>query len=341
MTSFDDLTFTVYEGKKTTFGEMVCRLLPSPDPSAHPRQKHLRSFVPDRILVRSVIKALGSHDSTSKALGIAFSGIPCVNSISSQLLMLHRPYMMGLLRKINKEHGQEVFPIIPDLHFFPAASDMVITPSPPAVGKAGHAHASHGKMLCEDSRQTADFKSLVALCGTYCTMERYIPRDVDLRVQKIGEHVRLLSRRSQNWKGNTGPALLEHIYPVPERYIRMIELAAAPLGLGICSLDLVVDADGNEYILELNDTATGLANDFRDEDNDRIARLTLGVPVEDVVPDEAVDVHLPAPRPTVEAVDKPGEKNRSSGSNHHVLWVLLGIFMMILGAFVQWTISKL
>jgi D-alanine-D-alanine ligase-like ATP-grasp enzyme len=47
-------------------------------------------------------------------------------------------------------------------------------------------------------------------------------------------------------------------------------------GLDICTVDAIHDRDsGNEYIIEVNDTSSGLAPENAEEDNRQIRDLTL------------------------------------------------------------------
>jgi glutathione synthase/RimK-type ligase-like ATP-grasp enzyme len=46
-------------------------------------------------------------------------------------------------------------------------------------------------------------------------------------------------------------------------------------GLDICSLEAVVAKDGKEYIIEVNDSATGLLGESQEDDRKHIAELVL------------------------------------------------------------------
>lgn len=93
----------------------------------------------------------------------------------------------------------------------------------------GHLHAGYGKMKIHDDHDLADFRTIVAIHNDYISAEKYIspnkniepidteielengsklkvqkfPYQYDFRIQKIGDHYRLLKRHCfSGWKGN-------------------------------------------------------------------------------------------------------------------------------------------
>jgi hypothetical protein len=53
---------------------------------------------------------------------------------------------------------------------------------------------------------------VVALHKDYVTLERLVEdREYDIRVQKVGTHLRAYKRMNSNWKGNVGTCVLEEI----------------------------------------------------------------------------------------------------------------------------------
>ena len=57
---------------------------------------------------------------------------------------------------------------------------------------------------------------VIALHKDYVTLERYIEnREYDIRVQKIGKHLRAYKRVNPYWKGNVGTSQLEEIEVTP------------------------------------------------------------------------------------------------------------------------------
>jgi hypothetical protein len=53
---------------------------------------------------------------------------------------------------------------------------------------------------------------VVALHKDYVTLERLVEnREYDIRVQKVGTHLRAYKRMNSNWKGNVGTCVLEEV----------------------------------------------------------------------------------------------------------------------------------
>lgn len=110
---------------------------------------------------------------------------------------------------------------------------MRFTPDFPLVAKIGSAEAGYGKMRFMTSDDFGDFRgyahplhsysymlrhapSCLALHKDYVTLERLIEdREYDIRVQKIGTHLRAYKRMNSNWKGNVGTCVLEEIEVTP------------------------------------------------------------------------------------------------------------------------------
>jgi len=145
----------------------------------------------------------------------------------------------------------------------------------PCVVKVGHAHAGYGKILVKDHKQMEDVKSVLALANQYSTAERFVVATHDLRIQRIGNHMRAYKRTSVSgsWKTNTGTSMIEEIEMKP-RYRFWAEEAAKMFGgMDIITVDVVVAEDGEEFILEVNGTASGLAPSRAEEDNHIIRDL--------------------------------------------------------------------
>eukprot|EP00939_MAST-03C_sp_MAST-3C-sp1_P000812 g812.t1 len=238
----------------------------------------IRNLRPDFVLIRNECRGSGkSHDYREILYAMLHAGIPSVNSLESVALHLDRPIIHGALVKLERKLGPHAFPIVQQT-CYATYKDMVISPSFPCVVKVGHAHAGQGKMLLHDNKQFEDLKSVVAIADTYCTAESFVVGAYDLRIQKIGSHVRVFKRQtvSGNWKTNTGTSISETV-ETTETYRRWAEEASKIFGgLDICTVDAIHCArTGKEYIIEVNGTSSGLHPDFWKEDSERIRDLVL------------------------------------------------------------------
>ena len=154
----------------------------------------------------------------------------------------------------------------------------------------------------------------MALTNMYATCEPYKKGEYDLRVQKIGEHVRVYKRISisGNWKTNTGSSYVEEVevtdkyrkfdffsflffsflffsFPFLFLFFSFLFFFLSPPppprwaeeagkffgGLDICTVDAIHTEEGEEYILEVNGTSSGLLPEMSAEDNGYIRDVTL------------------------------------------------------------------
>jgi hypothetical protein len=77
----------------------------------------------------------------------------------------------------------------------------------------------------------------------HCFVEPFVAGACDLRIQKLGPHLRAFRRTgvSGEWKTNTGTALMECV-AVEARWRRWAEAAAAMFGgLDILTVDAIVE----------------------------------------------------------------------------------------------------
>jgi len=219
-----------------------------------------RTCIPDFILVRKLVRGLNEHHDYSNALyGLLFAGIPAINSIESVWQCLERPVVNAALNKLWAIHKHK-FPFIDQNYYSHATPQaMLFTPSLPVVVKVGYAEAGYGKMRFENSTDFNDFKGVLALHNDYVTVESYIDnREYDLRIQKIGNHYRAYKRFNPNWKGNVGSSIVEEIPMTEEFTFWASECGKLFGGMEILTVDAIHTKDGKDYILEINDTASGL-----------------------------------------------------------------------------------
>eukprot|EP00301_Raphidiophrys_heterophryoidea_P002827 c11306_g1_i1.p1 GENE.c11306_g1_i1~~c11306_g1_i1.p1 ORF type:complete len:373 (+),score=82.76 c11306_g1_i1:75-1121(+) len=235
------------------------------------------TFAPDFVLIRNEVY-MPHVDHRNLLFGLMFANIPSVNSLKSIYLSCERPIVQAELNRLNKQHGNDVFPVV-EQSYFSSNRSLMYGNKFPAVVKIGAAHAGIGKMCIEDHHVMEDFRSVLAMTeGKYCTAEPFLNGEFDLRIQKIGNNFRAFRRTtiSGNWKTNTGSAHVESV-PMTDTYRRWIELASEMFGgLDICTVDAIHERDTNrEVILEVNGTSSGLCPETEAEDNQHIVALIL------------------------------------------------------------------
>jgi len=196
-----------------------------------------------------------------------YSNIPCINSAHSVYCSLERPIVHAALKEIEQRLGKDKFPLIQQT-FYPDYREMNFTPEYPIVVKVGHVHAGYGKMKLDEHHTFEDLKSVMALAPHYITAEHYYEPEYDLRIQKIGNHYRAFKKIAVgSWKSNTGACVVEDV-PLTVEYKRWIDEGSKIFGgLEICAIDAIhCSKDNKDYILEINDTAIGLAPHKEHED---------------------------------------------------------------------------
>ncbi len=120
-----------------------------------------------------------------------------------------------------------------------------------------------------------DFLGVLALHGDYFTCEPFYDKEYDLRIQKVGKHLRAYERRSSNWKTNVGSSVLTEV-DVKPHWRKWAELAATAFGgLDILTVDAMHLKDGREIIIEINDTASGFASENKEVDCGHVVELAV------------------------------------------------------------------
>lgn len=232
---------------------------------------------PDFVLVRNEVKT-PHFDGKGRLNGLLFADVPAVNSLESILLFCERPAVMGQLHRLHRRMGDAGFPVVPQ-HFASSHRCFMYGFTFPAVVKVGSAHAGVGKMKIADHRQMSDFRSVLAMMpDEHCFAEPFLVGQADLRIQKIGSHLRAFRRVgiSGEWKTNTGSAMMEEV-EMEDRWKVWVDAAAEMFGgLDIMAVDaLVEETTGKEWILEVNGTSVGLLPECATEDNLHIRELVM------------------------------------------------------------------
>lgn len=247
-------------------------------------------------------------DGRSRLNALLFADVPAVNSLQSILLFCERPAVQGQLLRLQRRLGADVFPVVP-AHFASSHRALMYGFTFPAVVKVGSAHAGAGKMLISDHHQMSDFRSVLAMMpNEHCMVEPFIQGEVDLRIQKIGNHYRAFKRTdvSGEWKTNTGTAIMEEV-DVCDRWRLWAEAASEMFGgLDICAVDAIVEkGSGIEYILEINGTSCGFHPDRAEEDNRHVRDLVL----------ERMNATLCPPLPSAVSASALGETAATSAES--------------------------
>eukprot|EP01102_Stenamoeba_stenopodia_P021140 TRINITY_DN8440_c0_g1_i1.p1 TRINITY_DN8440_c0_g1~~TRINITY_DN8440_c0_g1_i1.p1 ORF type:complete len:203 (+),score=53.23 TRINITY_DN8440_c0_g1_i1:415-1023(+) len=194
----------------------------------------------------------------------------------SVFMNLERPVVYAHLNQIRKRLGNEQFPLIP-LTYYSHQSAMQFTPEYPFVVKVGSAEAGYGKMKFDNEESGFnDFRGCLALHNDYATIEKFVKnREYDTRVQRIGKHTRAYKRINANWKGNVGSCILEEIEVTPTFTLWADEVQKLFGGMDIFTVDAIHTRDGRDFILEINDSASGFAPSNLVADQNHVKELVL------------------------------------------------------------------
>jgi glutathione synthase/RimK-type ligase-like ATP-grasp enzyme len=119
---------------------------------------------------------------------------------------------------------------------------------------------------------------LTMMQNQYCLVEPFLDGAYDLRIQKIGHHLRAFRRVdiSGEWKTNTGTSIMEEVPMEPRRSVWVDHVKSMFGGLDILTVEAIVEnITDKEYILEVNGTSSGLHPDCAEEDNLYIQELVV------------------------------------------------------------------
>ena len=127
----------------------------------------------------------------------------------------------------------------------------------PCVVKVSSTHAGFGKTRVQSKAEFDDLMSILALTNEYFTVEPFIDNiEYEFRCQQIGTHRRAFRRNSDSsWKNNWGNlTFVDHAWQ--EKYdVWMDECVTIAGGLDLFAIDVLHLKNGNDVILEMNDTA--------------------------------------------------------------------------------------
>ncbi|KAH3746107.1 synapsin 2A [Pelomyxa schiedti] len=253
-----------------------CQLAPSKEPIFGTTQKNLRDCVPDFLLIRQFLNGLHGQTFMNTLMGFMVAGIPSVNSLQSIFFSTQRAANIAELMAIQKRVGKDKFPLVP-MTYFPNTTEHIVHDfTGGVVAKVGTSLGGYGKMkFGGPGGDFNDFSGTVALYNDYITLEPFVTNIGDIRVQKIGNHIRAYHRVSSHWKGNVGEAEVNDVEVTDEYRFWVEEASKVWGGLDILSIDALKHPDGKHTILEMNDSPTGLNPYHRDEDNGYIREVVL------------------------------------------------------------------
>lgn len=305
-TTWDNIRLTSYG----TQGGLCVDIAPNPRPLADSRQGEKRSIVADFVLLRAGCRGGPQVDWRSKLSVISHSGVATLNSIDSFFLSQDKARLNGKLIGVKKKLGGfKNFPLIAESCYSDWAA-ATFPPDFPTVVKVGTASGGLGKARVLDADGWADMRSVLAMQSDVFTTQNLVQWTYDIRVQKIGSHIRAFRRKGKNWKSNVDMAMTDEDVEVEERWRVWISEAAAALEQDICAMDILQTEDGSEYILECNSSAIGLNARHAEEDEHRIRDLVLqkmseafeaDIPASDTPADDARP--NAAPQATVEGLE--------------------------------------
>ncbi|KAL6051451.1 Synapsin, ATP binding domain containing protein [Balamuthia mandrillaris] len=270
--TWDDISVVSYADN----GGLVVTIRPSFRPLAGTPQDQPRAFQPDFVLLRASCKGGAAVNHMHLLAPFCHADVPSLNEWPSFYLSQDKAAMYGRLLRVKRRlGGAKEFPLVQQACYsdWKAAT---FPPDFPCVAKIGTASGGLGKMKINGPSEWDDFGSVSAMQPQFFTSEPFVKWEYDVRIQKIGPHIRAMKRTSKHWKSNVDIAMIdEDIEEVPERYRRWINAAAKECGMDICAMDVLTTTDGKEYILELNSSAIGLSTLHAEEDELLIRDLTL------------------------------------------------------------------
>jgi len=176
---------------------------------------------------------------------IEYSGVPCVNSVSTLLMGYERLSMLNRLKKLG-------LPVVN----FNAATNLTqlknLEMQFPFVVKVGNHHGGYGKSLVTSAEQWEELKDLLFIHQDYVTVEKFINYKYDIRYLTINDKVWAMKRKGKYWKANSLTQEYQIIEPEKE-WIENVKLLQENIKADIVAIDVLETENGEKMILEYND----------------------------------------------------------------------------------------
>jgi len=190
---------------------------------------------------------------------IQLSNVVCLNDAKSLLQGYDRLSMLYTLKALE-------LPVIPfDVVTHSRFLNTLQLPFPFVV-KIGNYHGGYGKVLIENEAKWQDIKDMAFVTNDYITVEPFIDYQYDIRYLIVNDKVWAMQRKGKFWKSNVLTNAFQLI-PVQPYWEARIKRLQEHLNAIILALDILKDAEGNEYIVEYNDIPgiTGFPNEVKKE----------------------------------------------------------------------------
>ncbi|KIX20249.1 30S ribosomal protein S6 modification protein RimK [Flavobacterium sp. 316] len=176
---------------------------------------------------------------------IKSSNVVCLNSAETLLQGYDRLSMLHVLSNLG-------MPVIPFQVVTHSRLLKNIAMPFPFVVKVGNYHGGYGKVLVQNAEKWQDIQDLLFVTNDYSTIEPYIDYQFDIRYLIVKDKVWAMQRKGQFWKSNvlTNEFQLIEVSSIWETRIRKV---SNHLKADILALDVLIDKEGNEFIVEYND----------------------------------------------------------------------------------------
>lgn len=277
----------------------------APFGSSASRARTIRN--PHAVLVRSFARGPKQEHFEHYLHAFNIAQVPCCNGVRSLLELTERASCIALAKRVEKITKKELRLVPLEMH--PNVKERVQPVGKnflyPQVVKIGSCHAGRGKILLHNAQEGDDvLGTLETLTKHYFTVEPFISVSYEYRLYKMGKHLRCYRRfratqeeegeeggkkkkshddetratsGSVSWKANVGPSEVEEL-PVTDRHKRIAAaLDSCFDDFLIWSVDVVVDQQGQEWCLEVNDSSTGFVPMWKEQDMLAIAEAVLQI----------------------------------------------------------------